>query len=588
MAPARAQPAPPDDLIAVARTAELQDDGPHALSAGALDLVAVRTAAGLRVYGGRCPHQGALLGEGELEGGALVCRNHRWRFDAVTGARLGGPQCLVACPAVERDGELLVDPTPLAAGVTATRTGLRRIEDLPRPGGLPVVGNMLQLDLPRLHQVFEGWARTHGPLFQVRLGPRRRIVAVADRALAEPILRARPETFRRVGNLEPVFQEMGVAGVFSAEGADWRPQRRLAMEALSHRHLRTFHPTLVTVTERLRRRWHGAAERGEALDIVEELKRFTVDVTTMLTFGQDLNTIEHPGEDVIQRHLELVFPAFNRRLFAVIPLWRVVRLPRDRRLDRALGALREWLGTLVASARARLQEDPTRPPGNFLEAMLAARDDAGQGFSDQVIFGNLMTMLLAGEDTTAFTLGWVVHQLCDSPEVMARARAELRAVLGGAPVPTDLETANRLPYLGAVANETMRLRPVAPLIFFEAITDTTLGDLAVPAGTPVLVLSRPAALDPRHFQEPERFSPERWLEPPATHEPGAHIPFGSGPRICPGRTLALLEMKVLLAMLIQEFDLERVGTAQEVRESFSFTMSPVGLRVRLRRRAPAG
>src|SRR4051812_48418013 len=181
---ARPQPAPAPDLIPVARSADVSGAGPHALSVGAIELVAVRTAAGLRVYDGRCPHQGALLGEGELEGGALVCRNHRWRFDPITGARVGGPECLTACPAVERDGAILVDPTPLSPA--ATPVGRRRIEDLPRPGGLPVLGNMLQMDLPRLHQVVEGWVRQHGPLFQVKLGPRRRVVVVAGRDLAEP------------------------------------------------------------------------------------------------------------------------------------------------------------------------------------------------------------------------------------------------------------------------------------------------------------------------------------------------------------------------------------------------------------------
>src|SRR5205814_1425789 len=99
-------------------------------------------------------------------------------------------------------------------------------------------------------------------------------------------------------------------------------------------------------------------------------------------------------------------------------------------------------------------------------------------------------------------------------------------------------------------------------------------------------LTRPPAVDPRHFAAPETFRPERWLEGPAAgaHDPAAHIPFGSGPRLCPGRSLALLEMKVVLAMLYKSFEVTRVGAAQEVGEVFAFTMGPRGLRVRLRRR----
>jgi cytochrome P450/nitrite reductase/ring-hydroxylating ferredoxin subunit len=572
------------ELVPVEGAERLVGEGPHAVSAGGLDLILLRhPRLGPRVFQGRCPHQGALLGEGELEGDTLICRNHRWRFHAATGKRQGGPECLIACPVVEQRGQLLVDLAPMRA-VPAT-PATRRIDDLPGPRGIPLLGNALQLDLPRLHAQAEAWAVEHGPLYAIRIGSVRTVV-VTDPELSQQIFRARPDTWRRTRKLEQVFIELGVAGVFSAEGTAWRSQRRLAMEALSPRHLRGFYPTLRLVADRLRRRWELAAERRETLDVVEELKRFTVDVTTALTFGHDVNTIEQQGDDVIQRRLELLFPAFNQRIFATLPLWRVVRLPRDRRLDRARDELRAWLERLVAEARARLAADPARAaqPANFLEAMLAMRDEAGQPFADPVIFGNLMTMLLAGEDTTAFTLAWAVHQMCESPDSVQALRAELDGAMGAATVPADMETANRLAYAGAVANETMRLRPVAPLILLEAITDTTIADVEIPAGTNAIMLTRPPVRDPAHFADPEVFRPGRWLDQSAgPHEPAAHVPFGSGPRICPGRSLALLEMKVVLAMLYRNFEVLRHGRASDVKEVFAFTMGPAGLHMQLRK-----
>jgi cytochrome P450 len=408
-------------------------------------------------------------------------------------------------------------------------------------------------------------------------------VVVADPVLADQVLRARPDTYRRIANVAPVLREIGAAGVFSAEGAAWRAQRRLAMEALSPRHLGGFYPRLRSVAERLLGRWEGHAAGDCPVDIVDDLKRFTVDITTLLTFGRDVNTIEQ-GDNVIQRRLEHVFPAVNRRLFALIPTWRLVRGPADRRLDRALAEIRRWLDDLVREARARLAADPSRGerPSDFLEAMLVAKDDRGRPFEDEVIYGNLMTMLLAGEDTTAYTLGWAVHELCGSPASVAALRGELGATASAARVPADLESAQRLSYAGAIANETMRLRPVAPLLYLQANTATTLGDLELDAGTVVAILTRPPAVDGRHFERPRQFAPERWLAPPPIHEPSAHMPFGSGPRLCPGRTLALLEMKVVLATLYRNFDVERAD-ADAVQEHFAFTMSPVGLRVRLRR-----
>jgi cytochrome P450 len=545
------------------------------------------------VYEGRCPHQGALLGEGELEGNALVCRNHRWQFDVDTGARVGGgsggKECLRACP-VRLDGaDVLIDIAPLMRpAARAMPSSLRTLEDLPGPRGLPIVGNALHLDLERMHLILEGWAKTYGPMYLARIGSQK-VLVISDPTLAEPMLRSRPDTFRRPVQVEKVFEEMMVPGVFSAEGEAWRTQRRLAMEALSQRHLRGFYPTLEQVARRLLRRWGEAADTGRVLDVADELKRFTVDVTTQLVFGHDLNTLEKGDEDILQRHLEHIFPAFNRRINAVFPYWRYIRLPADRRLSRALREVHVWLTSVIEQARVRLVDNPARAesPTNFIEAMLTARDAEGRPFSDGVIFGNALQMLLAGEDTTAYTLAWAMHHLSDNPEATASLRREADAVLGDALVPADLEQIKRLSYATAVANEAMRLRPVAPVFFFEPIEDVVVGGVAVPKGTTILSLLRMATLDPSRFHAPRAFTPERWIEGAASskaHDASVHIPFGSGPRICPGRSLALVEMRLVLGSVYKNFEVERVGSTRDVRELLAFTMMPVGLRMRVRRR----
>jgi cytochrome P450/nitrite reductase/ring-hydroxylating ferredoxin subunit len=576
-----------DSWMALARLDELQGDGPFALSAAGLDLVVVRAGGGLKAYQGRCPHQGALLGEGEMDGGMLVCRNHRWRFETLTGQRVGGSQCLTTCPTEIREGMVWVDLDRLRSGVAGELTPEpRTLDDLPGPKGLPLVGNLLQLEPSRLHEILEGWAAQYGPMFVYRMGPQR-ILVVSEPEVAARVLRERPETFRRTANLAPIFDEMGVSGVFSAEGSAWRPQRRLAMEALSHRHLKGFYPTLQMVAGRLRDRWLASARAGRVLDVADEMKRFTVDVTTLLVFGYDADTIGKT-DDVIQRKLEHVFPAFNRRLFALLPTWRWLRMPADRRLDAALGELQAWLGGLIQQARANLAADPERAghPTNFIESMLSARDADGQPFSEDAIFGNAMTMLLAGEDTTAYTLAWAVHHLSDAPEAVARLRAEAAALVVPDSIAPDIAAADGLTYAGGVANESMRLRPVAPVILLQANHPTVVGEVAIDSGTWVAILTRPPAVHERYFADPSDFRPERWLDggQRGAHDPAAHIPFGSGPRICPGRSLALVEMKTVLAMLYGNFEVERVGDPAEVGERLAFTMSPTGLKVRLRER----
>jgi cytochrome P450 len=262
-------------------------------------------------------------------------------------------------------------------------------------------------------------------------------------------------------------------------------------------------------------------------------------------------------------------------------------MPSDRRLNRAFAKVRDWLDGLLSDARARLKAEPDRAnkPSNFIEAMLTSVDEEGKPFSDDVILSNLVTMLLAGEDTTAFTLAWAVHQLCDCPQWASELRREADAVIGSENVAVDVDAANRLNRANAVANETMRLRPVAPLMILDANIDTALGDFLVPKGTGVAVLPRPPALDQTNFVDPFAFRPERWLgDASGPHNVSTHLPFGSGPRMCPGRSLALLEMKTFLSMLYKNFDVERVGASKDVSELFGFTMSPAGLRLRLHSR----
>ncbi len=340
------------------------------------------------------------------------------------------------------------------------------------------------------------------------------------------------------------------------------------------------------VAGRLKTRWEGSASSGQTLDVIEELKRFTVDVTMLLVFGHDANTVEQ-GDDVIQSELEVILPAISRRFFALIPTWRYVQTPSDRRLTRAFVKVRAWLGGLLTEARARLKTEPERPQksSNFLEAMVTTRDENGEPFSDDVIMSNLLTLLVAGEDTTATTLAWAIHQLCDSPQWASEIRREADEIVGASIVAASHDVANRLVCAGAVASETMRLRPVGPISFADANVDTSLGDYVIPKQTAVLALLRPAAIDPVNFFDPLAFLPERWLEDSIRpHNVSAYMPFGSGPRMCPGRSLALLEMKTLLSMLYKNFDVDRVGNSADVSERFGFTMSPAGLRVRLRSR----
>jgi cytochrome P450 len=475
----------------------------------------------------------------------------------------------------------------------AASSRLRRYEDLPGPRAYPLVGNALQLESGKSHLQMERWCDEYGPIFRLRIGSRR-VMVVGDHALVAQVLRDRPEGFRRTRVLETIWTEMGLQpGLFVANGEVWRRQRRMVMASFDPGHVKRYFPALQQVAGALARRWQKAAAQGDAIDLQADLMRYTVDTIAGLAFGAEVNTLETDG-NVLQHHLDKIFPALQRRIFSPLPTWRWWRSAADRELERGVAEVNKAVDRFIALARARLAAEPARRerPENLLEAMLVAADEPGSGIDDAQVNGNVLTMLLAGEDTTANTVAWLIHLLWRNPQALQRAQDEVRTVVRDPAAPTWDEIA-KLDFVEACAHETMRLKPVAPLLALQALDDTTLADVQIPKGLVVTTVMRRDSVSDRHVPRAAAFEPERWLSPrdgAAAEAPTSphrtSMPFGAGPRICPGRYLALLEMKMAMATLLGRFDLRSVeapggGLAPE---KLAFAMAPVGLTMRLQER----
>jgi cytochrome P450 len=272
-----------------------------------------------------------------------------------------------------------------------------------------------------------------------------------------------------------------------------------------------------------------------------------------------------------------------------------VRLPIDRALDRHLAIVQSSVADLIRKARERLDRDPQlrAAPSNLIEAMLVEREAPGTVLTDYDVASNVVTMLLAGEDTTAHTLAWLIHLASRDRTVLRRLTEEADAVLGTTHFAERLEAASALKFTAATAHETMRLKPVAPLLLLEAEERRVIGDVDVPRGTVIAALMRMGSMSERHFARPEAFEPERWLAAdgggPSTRRERISMPFGAGPRICPGRNLALLEIGVVTSMLFRNFEIAALATKDggPVDEWLSFTMAPSRLMVTLRHRTSA-
>ena len=319
--------------------------------------------------------------------------------------------------------------------------------------------------------------------------------------------------------------------------------------------------------------------------MLRDLKAWTLDVTIALAMGQDINTLEH-DDNPLQQDIEAIFNRVARRLTTPFAYWRYFKLPVDRAADAASARIQASVTRFVDETRKRIEQNPALriKPSNLLEAFIAARDEPDSGFTDANVIGNAVTMVFAGEDTTSNTIAWLMNFVARDPVVAEKIAAEADAALGLSRVLREFGSLDRFAYLDASVDEAMRIKPVAPFLGLETNRDVAIGDVMVPARTPVLVITRHAAMDPVDFPEPEQFRPERWLgeKRAAADDPARKLfPFGGGPRFCPGRYLALAEIKMAMSMTMRNFRLEVDPKAEPVREMFTFTMTPSSLPVLL-------
>jgi cytochrome P450 len=464
----------------------------------------------------------------------------------------------------------------------------RTISQLPGPKGLPILGNFLQLDLPKLHLILEEWSDRYGGIYKFKL-LNKTVVAVSNPELVQCVLRDRPETYRRVSTIELAARELGTHGLFTTEGEQWRRERYVTMHAFKSEYLRRFFLNMLKITERLHKRWSASADACLSVDVQEDWMRFTIDNTTLFAFGYDINMVENESVN-FQQHLERFRIGLNTRTGAPFPYWHYIKLPSDRALEKSLAILKETIAEFIQKTRQRLENDPelANQPSNFLEALLVTKDEKGNSFSYEEIQGNIFNILLAGEDTTARTLSWLLYFMAEHPEIQRKMQEEVDGnLLAEQIMPIDQNVIDKLHYIEAVAHETLRLKAVAPLLCMETNIDTELDGVLIPKGVPVMLLTRGGVLHEENFTDAHQFKPERWMETKPTgcaHNRNASLPFGAGPRSCPGRNLAMLEIKMAMAMVCKNFSVTRVDTGQPVQEVFSFTMMPDKLRVKFEKR----
>jgi cytochrome P450 len=340
------------------------------------------------------------------------------------------------------------------------------------------------------------------------------------------------------------FHRLVGNGLLTSEGEMWKRQRRLAQPAFHRQRISAYGDVMVNYAQRMSSMWQA----GEVRDIHRDMMRLTLEIVVKTLFNAD---VSQDADKVGRTLAEIVKPFASQATIKWI-LDNRLPTPAHRRFHREAQKIDDIVYRIIADRRASGLDR-----GDLLSMLLAAHDEDGSQMTDKQLRDEVMTIFLAGHETTALTLSWTWYLLAQNPLVQQKFHAEIDDVLGGR-LPT-LEDLPRLKYSDMIAREAMRLYPPAYGLGREAIEECEIGGFRVPRKTQVFMFQWVTQRDPRFFPEPEAFHPERWTEEFSSSLPKyAYFPFGGGPRFCIGNTFAMMEIVMVLATIGQRFRLPLV------------------------------
>lgn len=440
---------------------------------------------------------------------------------------------------------------------------------IPQPKGRLLIGHLGEFKKNPL-ACMQGWQHALGDIVNFRLF-RQNFYLLSHPDLVEQAMVEQQDVFVKMYNPQkPKGLQLFLGqGLVTSTGALWQQQRRLLQPVFQRRNIMTLLPEMETAGAQLLERWRGLPPDSE-VEIADEMLHLALEVLTRTMFGASLAE----RIDVIEPALEVCLRYAAATILNPLdpPLW--VPTPRNRAFKRARAALDEVVYGMIDERAAHPGERH-----DLLHLLLTGADpETGVGMSRQQLRDEMLTLLLAGHETSANVLTWTLYHLAKHPEVMAKLREELRAVLnGGAPTAEQIE---QLPYTKAVLSEAMRLKPPAALMLRKVARDTSLQNYRLRAGSLAVISIYNIHHHPALWKNPEAFEPERFLTQKASKH--TFLPFGIGPRFCIGNQFASVELVLLLAMLAQHFDFALCGD-REPEHDMAVTLRPKGgLRLRVR------
>jgi cytochrome P450 len=434
---------------------------------------------------------------------------------------------------------------------TEQKTAL--VTSIPGPQGPPFFGQVREL-IAGAPRFINRLADEYGPYVRFKAFFYT-FYLVSDPDLVREVLVTQAANFPKDDRDVELLSRMIGRGLVSVNGEEHKRQRRLTQPAFHTRRIEAYADTMVDYTESMLDEWRDGAEMDvDVIDVSEVMRELTMYIVARTLFGADRVTMRDTARPVgaaIHVVQDILDKEFQAPL--VLPTWLPTTMNRRRRGAKAV--LYETIDRIIAERRAGAAESEVADRGDLLSMLLLSKDESGDRMSDAEVRDQLVTLFIAGHETTSNALTWTWYLLSQHSEAEARLHAEVDEVLDGRP-PT-LADLPRLPYTLQVIKEAMRLYPPAWVLNVRRATaDTTLGGYPVRAGD--LLWLSPFVLHrrPQYFPDPERFDPDRWTPEREKALPRyAYMPFGGGPRVCIGNSFAWMEAQLIVAAMTRRFRL---------------------------------
>ncbi|MBP0448245.1 cytochrome P450 [Kitasatospora sp. RG8] len=444
---------------------------------------------------------------------------------------------------------------------------------VPGPPGLPLIGSMFDLTRRPL-RTYLAARRDYGDVVRITAGPpglRAEFFLIFSPEGVQQVLGSEAANFRKEHAFYDELRTSVGNGLLTSQDDDYQRQRRLIQPLFTRRRVDGYADAIALEVQALAERWRTVP--GGVVDAADEMSRFALRTVSRILFGADAEE----AVDVVRRSFPALGEYILGRGFSPVRTPRGWPTPANRRGARAQRDLYAVCDRIIAE-RA-LRPDAGSRSDDLLALLTLARGEDGEQLDPAELRDQVLIFLLAGHETTATSLAFALHLLAGHPQERRRAQEEAESVLAGRePTAADLDA---LPYLTRVVKEAMRLYPAASATGRRAVNETVIDGHVIPAGAQVLLMPLATHRHPDHWEEPERFDPDRFLP---EREKGRHryawYPFGGGPRACIGQHFSMLESVLALGVLLRDFDFEVIDRRVALGQGITLRVdSPMRIRV---------